>query len=249
MFGKRILGVIFLLLGTVGFLACVAGVVGVWKVRDPLRERLAQVVAQVEEVLGRAKVDLGAVHTALARSQTDLRELKNAPPAEQDRSRKLLAQGLARKLGPGTGDLRASLTRVAEASVVLDNVLQEADALAAGRGDRLNAGDAEDLSKKLAGVARKSWELSVLFPERGQGPSDADLDSARRKLDEVQTVVTECQERVDTFEAKLQRLKAGADVWTARGPYVVTGVLGLFGLGQLALFLWGVSLMRRRPAA
>ena len=249
MFGKRILGLIFLLLGTAGFLLCVAGVVGVWVVRAPLRERLAQVVARVEEVLERAKVDLGAVQTALTRSQSDLKKLREAKPQKQDRLRQAMAQNLSQQLGPGTGDLRASLTRVAEASVVLENVLQEAGALASGRGERLDAGDAEDLSKKLAGVARKSWELSSLFPERGQGPPDADLDRAGRKLDEVQEVVTECQERVDTFESRLQRLKAGADVWTARGPYVVTGVLGLFGLGQLALFLWGVSLMRRSPAA
>ena len=58
---------------------CAAGIVGIWIVRPPLRERLTRVFDRVDGLLDTARRDLVVVQVAVNRSRQELAAFRQAP--------------------------------------------------------------------------------------------------------------------------------------------------------------------------
>src|SRR5262249_19117882 len=128
---RRILGAVFLLLGGAGFLLCLAAMIGVWPARTALQGRLGSLYGRVGGAVVAAGEDLGVVREALARRRQTLTAYKNAPPAtpENAAKRKFLLKAVSTTLGkdlaPNSAQLRTTMTRVAEGSVVVEAFLRD----------------------------------------------------------------------------------------------------------------------------
>src|SRR5262249_32985036 len=139
---KRMMAVLFLFLGGVGLLLCIAGLVGIWPARTAVETRLSQLFERVEGLLAAGSEDLHIVRGAIARGRESLIEDTKPPaPMPQDAANrrlllKTLSKTLSRELPPKTVDLRATMTRVAEASVVLQVVLADVGKLPLGAANR-----------------------------------------------------------------------------------------------------------------
>ena len=97
---RRIMAVLFLLLGGAGVLLCLAGMVGVWPARTHVESRLSLLFGRVEGLLTAGSEDLRIVRGAIARSRESLVEFKKtpAPMPEDAGKRKLLLKTLSRTL-------------------------------------------------------------------------------------------------------------------------------------------------------
>jgi len=159
---------------------------------------------------------------------------------------------VAGELTPQSGNLRATLGRVAEASVALNGLLAGADKLTFAAPAGLDAERVEDVHETLAQVTKKAEELSSLFPEPDgdRSPDDkAAPPGAEKALDALQELTDECEARVEQVAVREERLRSLADVLLRWGPAVATLLLVWITLGQASLLLHGWTLLRHRRAA
>src|SRR5439155_5676468 len=184
----------------VGMILCAAGIVGIWIVRPPLRERLTRVFDRVDGLLDTARRDLVVVQVAVNRSRQELAAFRQAPregaaASKRQGLRKNLSRTVARELAPRSGDLRATLGRVAEASVALNGLLAGADKLPFAAPAGLDAESMGDVHETLTQVTKRAQELSSLFPEDGTGSPDekAGPPRAEKALDALQELTEECE--------------------------------------------------------
>jgi len=111
---KQFLAVIFILISLVMLVGCVAGVVGIWIVKQPMRDRTARALDSAERALNISVDALGQVHSNLAQAREDLKTAKQTVNAPQDMGffNRIVAQTAVQRLGPN----------VQKANVAIDNV-------------------------------------------------------------------------------------------------------------------------------
>src|SRR5438105_14354269 len=98
---RRILAVLFLLLGGAGLLLCLAALIGVWPARSALQDRLGSLYGRVDGVIDTAGQDLRVVREALGKSRETLTAYKNAttPTSPDAGKRRLLLRTLSASFG------------------------------------------------------------------------------------------------------------------------------------------------------
>src|SRR5262245_52091897 len=116
---KRILAGLTLLLSAAGLLLSVAGGVGVWVVKGPVRDKATWVFERVEAALGVADGGLDHVKTSLARAAARLGDVREEQrqltrePRKADAARRFLARTVQQRVAPELGDAHEKLHTVA----------------------------------------------------------------------------------------------------------------------------------------
>src|SRR5258708_3978497 len=122
---ERILAGLALLLGAAMLLLSLAGGIGVWIVKEPVRARATRAFGRVEAALDVADKGLEHASTSLARAEERLDSVKQeqrklAPePRKDNTARRALARNVQRRIAPELGDAHQKLHTVAEAAVVV----------------------------------------------------------------------------------------------------------------------------------
>jgi hypothetical protein len=191
------------------FLSLGAGI-GVWVAKGPASARARDVFGRVDVALGVAEQGLDQADASLTRAADRLNRAREEQqrlarePARGNAVKGFLARTVQQQIAPDLGNTHEKLHTVAEASVVVNTVLDDfADfpllSLAGVDSDHLT-----ELNTHLADVAPAAWELSRLLGNPGPEPESEDDG---RQLSRVEQTVTTVRGYVNDYRGRVKEVR------------------------------------------
>jgi hypothetical protein len=258
-FIRRVVAVLVLLVSTVVFVASLIGAGAAWPVRTRLHDLTTKLSGRVEEVVGVVTRGAGQAEAIAVKAQDRLTEFETArakdTAAPGNRvALQLAAFRLKSEYPSQITEMHENVTLAAQAAVVADSVLENADAWPLDAGARLDADRLKDVSDRLGQAAVMAQDLSDMLEEspEGQPLPAAVADRQSRIAEALQAVldaIHEFQGRVADFAAKEQALKPRVLYWIDAGAVIAIVALLWIALSQVSVMAhaWG-WLHGRRPA-
>jgi hypothetical protein len=252
-FVRRIFGLVVLVVSAIVFVVSLVGAGAAWPVRTRLHNLTNKVSGRVEEVL--AIVDRGAcqARNLVGDSQSRLWEFdaeraKDSPRAPNRTKMRLAALALNSQFSPSQiNDIRDNIALAAQAAVVADSVLENADAWPLNAGARLDPTRMQDVSDRLNQAAIMAQELSDMLP--ADAPPDQPLpaeaaDRQSRIAEALQAVIDairDFQGQVADFIAKEKAIRPRVLFWIDAGAVIAIVALLWIALSQVSLMAhaWG----------
>jgi hypothetical protein len=251
---KRILAVLTVLLATAGLLLSLAGIVGVWIVREPVTERATWVFGRIAAALKDADRGLDHVKTSLARAADRLDTVKEEQRKLAQGSRRpsglrgFLARKVQQSVAPKLGDAHESLQTVAEAAVVVNSVLEDVGSFPFLSVSGLDVGPLTEINRRLANVGPQAWELSRLL-----GAPEPDADTAaqftrvERTLKTMRGLLAQYEPRLTQVRERTEELKARTLSWITPGAIGISLVCFWIALSQVSVLFHAWSWWRAEP--
>jgi hypothetical protein len=252
---KRILRVLVLLVSTSVLLLSLVGGIGIWVIRDPIVVRATQIFGRVEaaldvvdEGLEGARKSLGRAMERLESARQEQRNLSQQPQPKNGK-RKALALAVKRGLAQQVEDSRRKLSTVAEASVVVNSVLQDVGNLPFLSASGLDHERLTELNRSLAKVGPAAWELSEAL-----GDPDSDANAAGEQFSHIDKTMQTIRGSLDEYQPKVQqvrertkRLKDGTQSWMTTAAVLISGLCFWIALSQACLLrrVWSWGKVRR----
>jgi hypothetical protein len=253
-FLKRVVGLLAFLLSLVFFCACAYGIVETWLLKPKLMQSMGQALGHVDDVLGVTAKGIGEVQTALAQASANLQDVKSASTKSEgdDASRrlalKLAAWKISNEFGFQISSIRATLTGVSQAAVVLDTLMQDFDKAPLKPVPKVDVERLQASTERLAEVGKSAQELAQLLSnpsDTGTAISSANVTTRttpiEKTLKEVQAVAAEFEVKVADSKLRVEWLQPNAPNWINWGTLAATGVLFWIAVSQVSLMChsWG----------
>jgi hypothetical protein len=252
---KRFLAVIILLLGVAGLLLSLAGGVGVWFVKEPVKAKAIRIFERIEAALDIANQGLDHVKVSLARAAERLDSVREEQRrlAQEPRSNNALGSFLARTvqqtLAPEFSKAHETFHTVAEATLVANTVLENLGSFPFLSVAGLEIGDLTEINNRLTQVESSAWTLSRLLGQTGPAP---DSDEASTQLSRVEQTLKTMQGMLTEFESKLtlvrqrtEELKSKTLHWITPASVLIALVCFWIALSQVSLLAHAWSWLRR----
>ena len=247
---QRLLAAFALALCTVGFVGCLAGVIGIWLVQASLIDRGNKVIGRIETRLGQARSVTRQMDDVLLKASNSLDEARAAParPGQEDETTRLALKMAARKVRQevhGQVEVaREQLQTVTEAAIVVNSILGDVNELPFVAVSSLDESQVKELGGRLGQVATLSQQLSEML-DKGRTPDDKSLTLAvpehssavARTLNEARGAIGTFEEKVAEISSRVAFLKARFVSAVQLGAIVLTLVLLWIALSQASLFL------------
>jgi hypothetical protein len=255
-FLKRILGLIFLLLSLAGIGLCIAGVVGIWRVRPPLVQRTEHTFVRVDAALNDANNTLVELSGVLERATQNLKEVRDAAPPPRtsltDRARQDMAVRVVQQVVPGAGNIRATLQKLIETTAVANSILGDLQELPTGTLPFLNRDALSQMDDHVAKISSATEDLRNIFG--GQvAPADADANEVISRIDillqRITGLIDVYRTKVDEVRSRIQTLQTQVQWGLQWGPLIATGLLVWFTIAQISLLVHAWSWLRGPSAA
>jgi hypothetical protein len=252
---KRILRLLTLLVSTAVLLLSLGGGIGVWVIRGPVTVRATHIFGRMDTALATVDEGLDRARESLTRAAEHLdsarQEQKNLSqqPQPKNAARKALAMSVKRGLASDLEHAHVKLSTVAEASVVVNSVLEDVGNLPLLSASGLDHERLTELNQRLAGVGPAAWELGQLLGEpEGDAAGAAEqfsridqtLQTLRDFLDEYQLKVRRVRERTEQLEGRVQD-------WITPVTVLISAVCFWIALSQVNLFRQAWSWGKGRP--
>jgi hypothetical protein len=253
---KRILRVLTLLLSTVMLIVSLAGGVATWVIWQPVTVRTTQIFGRVEgaldvvdEGLERARASLARATERLDAARQEQRDLsQQAQP--KNVKRKALALSVKRGIAPELEDAHVKLSTVAEASVVVNSVLEDVGHVPLLSAASLDQERLAGLNRRLAELGPAAWELSQLL-----GEPDGDADGVSEQFSRIDQTLQAIRAFLDAYQLKGRQvrertvqLKDRVLSWITPAAVLVSGGCFWIALSQVVLLRHAWSWGRGRPA-
>jgi hypothetical protein len=243
------------LVSLVMLLLSLAGGVGVWVVKEPVRAKATHAFERVEGALDVADQSLDHVKASLARAAERLDGVREeqrklaANPPKLNTMRRFLTQTIQQRVAPELGDANEKLHTVAEAAVVVNSVLEDLGTFPLLSVTGLDVDQLRDLNGSLSQVATSAWNLSRLL---GEPPPPSDPDAAAMQLSRVERTLKTIQGLVAKYEPQLrevrqrtEELKAKTLPWITPAAIIISVVCFWVALSQVSLMVHACSWWRR----
>jgi hypothetical protein len=250
---KRILAGLTFLISLAMLLLSLAGGIGVWVVKEPVRDKAIHVFERIDEALDIADQSLDHVKASLARAAERLdgvreeqRKLASNPP-KLNAMRRFLTQTVQQRVAPELGDANEKLHTVAEAAVVVNSVLEDAGNFPFLSITGLDVDQLREINGSLSRVATSAWNLARQLGE----PAASDPDSATqlsrvdRTLKTIQGLVARYEPQLKEVRQRTETLKSRTLPWITPAVIVVSVVCFWIALSQLSLLVHSCSWWRR----
>lgn len=255
---KRIIAALTLLLSLAGLLISLVIGIGIWFVADVATARVNQIFVRIESGLDAADNGLRQVRASLLAATEHLDSVRqdqkkiSEQPQKKNVMRKAMARSVQQNLAPKIGDAHEKLRTVAEATVVVNSVLEDLSNIPSFREKGLDRDHLVNLNHRLAEVGPAAWELSRLL-----GEPDTDADAAT-EITRVEQALQRMQGQLNEFEPRLQDLRQRTTRLKERSLYGITTATVLvsalsfwIGISQISLMVhaWGWRKRKTDPSA
>jgi hypothetical protein len=261
---KRLLGLLALVLGGAGFLACLVGVIALWMVRAPVLRSSAEILAAAEESLKvvndkaeRAAEVLGKLREVVDPITGKIRELTarvQRPQPEDGKELKQIEEELARRLNQLETIVQISETAVAmmtKTARLTRSLPFGAAPGGARQSPREDLPDSADVLLRLSGVLKKLRETLTAIRTNPQVRKEAVEEVAglarevNQQLDLLRSRLQRARQLAAEFAAEVAELQTGVPVWMNWASAIGSVLLVWMGLGQLALLGRGWAWIRK----
>jgi len=247
---KRILGILALLLGATGLLLSLAVGVGVWVVKEPVTAHAMHISERVDAALDLVEQKLEHARTSLANAAERLENVKEERrrlPKESQRSdfgRRAVARTVQRTLAPELSDAHKDLHEVAEATVVVNSMLEDVGNLPFLSETGLDMDRLAEINSRIARVAPAAWKLSRLLGE-ADPEADDQMSQVEQLLTRLRELVADYQNQVKQVRQRTTALKAKAFAWITPAAIIVSSVSFWIALSQLCILSRAWSWIRQ----
>jgi hypothetical protein len=251
---RRLLGLLVVLLSTIGFIVCLAGIAGAWKLQQETSQKVEKITARVDVGLQRTSAVTENVRKALEKARADVGQVNKEAAglgagADKDRrTTEMIRRLIRQRVGPDIDEMRGRLDTFVDVSVALSSLLESLKELPAGESTPINKENVDrtaDNAAQLTAVLRK---LQATLGEDNQSANEREVTAA---TNEVERVLEKCQAMVDDWQAdlesartELQQLKARILGWILLAAVIVTAVCAWVGVSQISLFSHGWKWLR-----
>jgi hypothetical protein len=252
---RRFVGLLALLLATVGFLGCVAGTVAIWQIRGKATTKVEDIAAKAQSGLKRVSAANLRIKEALEKARADVAKVNKdsthlaSGDAEKQRlERDFLRVYIKQNVSPKVRDLGDQLGTVADAAAAVSSLLESFEELPLAQKGQFHP----DKVKRLAELAGQlPGPLEKLQGVLGDGNKSSSADVSRAAND-VDAVLKRCVDTVDDWQTDLDtaskevtRIENESVTWLTYIAIIVTVVCTWMALGQLSLFAHGLKWCRR----
>jgi hypothetical protein len=249
----RCAGALVLLLSTVGLVCCVAGVVGVWMLRQTASEKVLNISARIDAGLQRVSLANENVRRALEKARADVAKVSKGSAdlgggAEKGRPATGTLRGLIqRQVGPEINELGGRLATCSDAAVAVTSLLQSFEELAPGQTGRIEPDKLERLADQASQLSAAVQRLQAVVGDEDKGAAEKEVVAA---AGEVELVLRKCQATVDHWQSDLDagpneilRVKAEILRWLTLIAIAATVICVWVAMSQISLFAhalkWG----------
>src|SRR5262249_32208357 len=227
---RRILAALTFFLSAAMLLASLVGGVGVWIKKGPATAKANQVFGHIEAALEVAAENVGQVKSTLNRAAerlNDAREQQRKLAQEPSNSalRRTLVRMVQRGIGPDLDNAHEKLRTIAQATVVVNNVLDDLGnfpflSMAGLDLDRLT-----EMNDQIAVAGPAAWELSRLRGDR-EPDSDAEAQESRieRSLRSINGLLAEFEPQLTDVRRRTEQLKSNTLPWITPAAILISGV-------------------------
>jgi hypothetical protein len=246
---RRFVGLIVLLLATVGFVGCIAGIVGIWTFRQKATAKVEDISARVEVGLKRVSVANLKVKNALKKARAEVAKVNmeanqlDADNPKQRLTTHFLRDFIRKNVGPNINDLGDRLTTVSDAALAVSSLLQSFEELPLAQSSRFDPDKVKRLAEVAAQLPEPLRKLEAVIGEGDDEPTAGDVGAAANEVDVVlqrcQATVNEWETDVDAAAQGVPRMEDEILTWLMRAAILVTVVGAWMALGQLSLLVHG----------
>ncbi len=249
---KRILAGLGLLLGTVGLLLSLAGGIGVWIVKESVTTKATYAFQRIDSKLDIAEKGLEQVQTSLTRAQERMetareeqRNLAQRPRSSFDLRRPLLNM-VQRSIAPDLDNAHATFHKVAEASLVVNTVLEDLGNSPFVSLTGLDADSLSDINARLSQVESSAWALGRLLtePDLDSDAAGAQLTQVEQTLKSLQELIARYQTQVKQLRERTTELKSRTLYWIPIGTFLISFVCFWIALSQISILIHAWSWMK-----
>ena len=259
--GKRLVAGLVMLLCVAGLLLSLGMGVGVWLVKAPLTARVTRIFERLDSGLDIVNQCLEHARTSLDRAAERLEAVKQEQrqlaqePQRGMATRRIMARTIQQSIAPEFDNAHESLHTVAEASVVLNSVLEDLGNFPFLDATGLNVDRLKAINTQLSAVESSAWEFTRLLGE-SSSESDADTASAslsrmEQSLKTMQGWIAEYGPQAALVHQRTQELNTQTLRWITPASVTITLVCFWIAVSQISLFCharsWWKGLGRKSP--
>jgi hypothetical protein len=244
-FFRRLIAFLFVILGVVGLLACLAGIAACWYFRPGVTGKATHACERTEVVLEVTNKSLKRVEASLAQARTDLATVPKEPPAPQlSPLKKAALRQVTNGFVPQLENAGQTLNTVADAAVVLNSLLEGMGQIPLVHMTPLDMDQVQGAAGKVKELGETARTLNTLLDE--MSGNDADQTTARIEDGLAQAIsrIGELTKRLTDARDQIQEIHANLGRWLTTAAIVLTVLLAWIALGQLCLVLQGRQLWR-----
>jgi hypothetical protein len=248
-FLRRFVAVLVMILSTVVFIACIAGMIGIWIARQKATEKVQDLSARLEVGLRRASAADLEAQRALEKAHDNLvtvnRESANLGGGnEQNRLTTSLIRGVIQgEAGPRINEVYGRLAMFSDTAVVAASLLQSLQESHLVSDRQIDPEKLDQLSGQAAQLSAAFQKLRGVVGEGDTPASERDVVDATREVDQILqkclAVVTDIRSDLDAAREDLPRIKAEILRWMLLAAIVVTVLCAWVALSQISLFAHG----------
>ncbi len=234
---RRLLGAIVFLLSAVGFVCCVAGIVGSWKAQQEASQKVEMISTRLDDALQRLSDANQRVEEALKKARADVEqvnkksaELDGGP--EKNRLTTMLLRGmLQQEAGPKIYDLGGRLATFSDAAIAVSSLLRSLEEAGVGHGKRLNPDDLERTATRASDLSAGLQKLQGTLREGDNPATEKEVAGAANNVD---LVLQKCEEAVAAWQSDLDDARKELPPLKAR----ILGWLLLAAIGMTVVLAW-----------
>jgi hypothetical protein len=248
-FLRRFVAVLVMILSTVVFIGCIAGMIGVWIARQKASEKVQDLSARLEVGLRRASAADLEAQRALEKASGNLATVnkesaKLSGGDEQNRFTTSLIRGVIQaQAGPRINEVYGRLAMFSDTAVVAASLLQSLQESPLGTDRQIEPEKLDRLSDQASQLAAAFQKLRGVVGEGDTPASEKDVVDATREVDRILqkclSVVTDIRSDLDTARDDVPRIKAEILGWMQLAAIVVTVVCAWVAVSQVSLFAHG----------
>lgn len=247
---QRLFGSLGLLLGSVGMLACLAAIAGVWWFSTRYLNQAGETVKAVDTLLSSVENRFGRLDTGLRETGTQVAKLRQS--AQEVAAGNQADPAFKAKVERLVETLNSKIERAEDVAQLLRN----GAGLVASISDSRESEGFKNLETVATQTATTLEEVRSKLQAVGEEPNQkkiaSSVDTLAGSLESILNEVTRGVSEVGTLLQKsrgeIESLSRTITFWKTWGPWIVTGVLIWLALGQFALFAWSWSAIRGAPA-
>jgi hypothetical protein len=247
-----------LLVSTLVLLLSLVGGIGVWIIRQPVMVRTSQIFGRAQAALDIVEEGLEGTRKSLTRAKEHLDSARqdqknlNQQPQPKNAKRKALAMAVKRGLSKDIEDSQAKLNTVAEASVVVNSVLEDLGNLPLFSTFGLDQGRLTEVKRGLTGVSAGAWGLSQALdePDGDANAAGEQLSRLDQPLETIRRLLDKYQPKVQQVRSRTKELEERTQSWVTPAAVLISALCLWIALSQFSLlqhaWYWGKA---RRPAS
>jgi hypothetical protein len=241
----RLVGVVVLILSTVGSVGCVAAIIGIWMLCQEVAEKVQRITDRLDAGLQRVSAANQNVQVAVGKARADVANVGkesadlSSGGKKSRRAARTIRALIQQQAGPDMDEVGGRLATLSDGAIAVSSLLETFQEVPLARASRMDSDQLErraDEARKLSSVLRR-LEVAV-----GDGDTETSRQDVAAATGDVVLFLRKCQATLDAWQSDLDEtrddlahVKAKILGWLTWAAIAMTVLCSWVGAGQVSL--------------